>query len=84
MTYPDVFSIILLYTLLISIVVQSKLPTDHFVKIIEKRNNIIHNKEHISRIISKDSANIKEVTLILIIIFLSVLYKFSLLPMQCQ
>ena len=37
MTYPDVFSIILLYNLYISIVVQSKLPTDHFVKIIEKK-----------------------------------------------
>ena len=39
MTYPDVFSIILLYNLYISIVVQSKLQTDHFVKIREKRNN---------------------------------------------
>ena len=39
MTYPDVFSIILLYNLYISIVVQSKLQTDHFVEIREKRNN---------------------------------------------
>ena len=32
MTYPDAFSIILLYILYISIVVQSKLHTDHFEK----------------------------------------------------
>ena len=32
MTYPDAFSIILLYILYISIVVQSKLQVDHFEK----------------------------------------------------
>ena len=36
MTYPDAFLIILLYILYISIVVQSKLQTDYFVKIREK------------------------------------------------
>ena len=46
MKYQDVFSIILLYNLYTSIVVQSKFETDHFVKIREKRNNS-HNKEHI-------------------------------------
>ena len=46
MTYPAVFSIILLYNLYISIVVQSKFQTDHFLKIREKRNNS-HNKGHI-------------------------------------
>ena len=40
MTYPVVFSIILLYNLYISIVVQSKLQTDHFVKIREKKVTI--------------------------------------------
>ena len=48
MTYPDAFSIILLYILYISLVVQSKLQTDHFVKIREKRNNS-QNKENILR-----------------------------------
>ena len=46
MTYADAFSIILLYILFISIVVQSKLQTDHFIKIREKRNNS-QNKENI-------------------------------------
>ena len=46
MTYPDAFSIILPYNLYISIVVQSKLQTDHFVEIRQKRNNS-HNKENI-------------------------------------
>ena len=46
MTYPDTFSIILLYILYISIAVQSKLPTDHFVK--RKRNNG-QNKENIKK-----------------------------------
>ena len=80
MTYPDVFSIILLYNLYITIVEQSKLQTDRFVEIRKKENS--HNKEHISKIIrifaQQRYTNIKEVTLILIIIFLPILYKFSL------
>ena len=39
--YLDVFSIILLYNLYISIVVKSKLQTDHFVKIREKKKHYL-------------------------------------------
>ena len=46
MMCPDAFSIILIYILYISIVVQSKLQTDHLVKIKEKRNNS-QNKENV-------------------------------------